>query len=180
VFSDFTVMEIIDEETLKPINEIEKPGKLYLTNLTRSLMPIIRYPVGDRAMWLESPTDYRKFKILGRSEEGARIGPATVYYEDISALLSHSHSGFNVKGFQLVTKHFQNKDQLVIKVATTSRDTAEMEHLKSRIEAERSFLKELSHEKQIHPLKIEFVDITDLETNPRTGKLKRLIDERKT
>lgn len=180
VFSDFTVMEIIDEETLKPINEIEKPGKLYLTNLTRSLMPIIRYPVGDRAMWLESPKDYRKFKILGRSEEGARIGPATVYYEDISALLSHSHSGFNVKGFQLITKHFQNKDQLVIKVATTSRDTAEMEHLKSRIEAERSFLKELAHEKQIHPLKIEFVDITELETNPRTGKLKRLIDERKT
>lgn len=182
VFSDYTIMEILDEDTLEPIHEANKPGKLFLTNLTRSLMPIIRYPVGDKAMWIDKDPEqfYRKFKILGRSEEGARIGPATVYYEDISVLLSQYHEHFNVKGFQLVTKHFDNKDQLIIKVATSSRDVVEINKLQLIIEKERSFLKELSDERQIHPVKVEFVDINELATNSRTGKLKRVIDERKT
>lgn len=183
VFSDHTIMEILDEDTLEPITESGKTGKFYLTNLTRTLMPIIRYPVGDKAQWIEedsADTPYRRFKIMGRSEEGARIGPATVYYEDMSLLLSHYHEHFNVKAFQLVTKHFENKDQLVVKVATTSRDLKEMKHLENIIEKERSFLKDLSEAKQIHPVKVEFVDISSLQTNGRTGKLKRVIDERKT
>lgn len=182
VFTDHTIMEILDEDTHEPITEAGKTGKFYLTNLTRTLMPIIRYPVGDKAQWIdEDPTTpYRRFKIMGRSEEGARIGAATVYYEDMSLLLSHYHEHFNVKAFQLVTKHFDNKDQLVVKVATSSRDQSEMRHLEQIIEKERSFLKDLSDAKQIHPVKVEFVDISSLQTNGRTGKLKHVIDERKT
>lgn len=182
VFTDHTIMEILDEDTLEPIIETGRTGKFYLTNLTRTLMPIIRYPVGDKAQWVdEDPqTPYRRFKIMGRSEEGARIGAATVYYEDMSVLLSHYHEHFNVKAFQLVTKHFDNKDQLVVKIATTSRDKKEMAHLEEIIEKERSFLKDLSDAKQIHPVKVDFVDISNLETNARTGKLKHVIDERKT
>lgn len=182
VFTDHTIMEILDEETHEPITEAGKTGKFYLTNLTRTLMPIIRYPVGDKAQWLDSDptTPYRRFKIMGRSEEGARIGPATVYYEDMSLLLSHYHEHFNVKAFQLVTKHFDHKDQLVVKIATTSRDQNEMRHMEQIIEKERSFLKDLSEARQIHPVKVEFVDIANLQINGRTGKLKRVIDERKT
>lgn len=182
VFSDYTIMEILDEDTQEPITVPGKTGKFYLTNLTRTLMPIIRYPVGDKAEWIDTDpaTPYRRFKIMGRSEEGARIGPATIYYEDISLLLTHYHEHFNVKAFQLVTKHFDNKDQLVLKIATSSRDSKEILHLEDIIEKERPFLKDLFQANQIHRVKVEFVDIKDLATNSRTGKLKRVIDERKT
>lgn len=180
VFSDYTIMEILDEETLKPIIETGKVGKLYLTNLTRSLMPIIRYPVGDRAQWIDKNPDgaYRKFKIMGRSEEGARVGPATVYYDDISLLLSGYHQHFNIKGFQLVVNHFNNRDQLIVRVATSSTDYSEMMSLEKVIERERSFLKDLADEQQIHPVKVEFTGIKNLAINPRTGKMKRVIDNR--
>lgn len=180
VFTDHTIMEILDEETLQPIHDPLVPGKLYLTNLTRKLMPMIRYPVGDKAYWLSSKTKekYRKLKILGRTEEGARIGPATVYYDDISVLLAKYHHDFQIKGLQLVTSHFDHKDQLEIKIASSFKESIDKEVLKAEIEKERGFLKSLVLEKQIHPLKISIVDMEQLEINKRTGKLKRVIDNR--
>lgn len=180
VFSDHTIMEILDEDTLEAITETHRSGKLYLTNLTRKLMPLIRYPVGDKAMWLEEggKEKYRKFKILGRSEEGARVGPATVYYDDISQLLHVFHHELELKGFQLHLSHFDSHDQLVIKIATHSNDELLKQKVQSYIYQERDLLKDLVRKKLIHPLLIEFTEMSSLETNSRTGKLKRIIDSR--
>ena len=181
VFSGHTIMEILDEDSLEPINDVSKPGKLFLTNLTRKLMPIIRYPVGDKAMWIEneSVSKNRKFKILGRSEEGARVGPATVYYDDMSVLLNHFHQDIHIKGFQLKLVHFQGKDQLVIRLAAQNPKLESAEIVLKYIYEERAMLKKLVTDKLIHAIKLEFVDVVDLDTNARTGKLKRIIDERK-
>lgn len=181
VFSDHTIMEILDEDTLEPITEVKKPGKLFLTNLTRKLMPIIRYPVGDKAMWIDSAEikEYRKFKILGRSEEGARVGPASIYYEDMALLLHHFHSEIHIKGFQLKTIHFAGNDQLIVRIAAEKCDEAVKKNIQSHIYDERALIKELVDKKLIHPVCIEFVNMSELETNPRTGKMKHIIDERK-
>ena len=176
VFTKYTIMEILDDDTHEPIVEMNKSGKLYLTNLTRKLMPIIRYPVGDRAEWINK--ECTKFKILGRSEEGARVGPATVYYEDIALLLTRFHEEMNIKGFQLVLTHFEHKDQLTIRIATSVHDENHRLYLIQVVEVERAFLHELAEQKKIHPVKIEFVDSLHLEKNARTGKLKRVIDQR--
>ena len=47
------------------------------------------------------------------------------------------------------------------------------------IYTERGMIKKLVDDKLIHPLVLEFVHMTDLDTNARTGKLKRIIDARK-
>lgn len=181
VFSEHTIMEILDEDTLEVITEPNRPGKMFLTNLTRSLMPIIRYPVGDRTMWVDNATvtSQRKFKILGRSEEGARVGPATVYYEDMNQLLNTFHDIIHIKGFQLRLVHFENRDQLVIRIAARSSSTQVQNQIKKYIYQERELIKKLVADKLIHPVAIEFVPMSELDINVRTGKMKRIIDARK-
>jgi phenylacetate-CoA ligase len=118
VFGQATIFEIVDEETLKPITETDRPGKVLVTNLTRALMPIIRYPVGDVAIWRESQSQDnpdRKFLILGRSEEAARIGPVSLYYEDMRSILGKADLGFHINAFQLVARHFERRDALISK-----------------------------------------------------------------
>lgn len=180
VFGDHTIMEILDEDTLEVIEEPNRSGKMYLTNLTRKLMPLIRYPVGDKGMWTEekSANTHRKFKILGRSEEGARVGPATVYYEDVAQLLHKFHTELNIKGFQIKLTHFQNHDQLIIRIATESKKSEFEKTVQEYIYQERDMLKGLVDKKLIHPIKIEFTKMSELDTNARTGKLKRIIDSR--
>lgn len=181
VFSDYTIMEILDEDTLDVIHEPGRAGKMFLTNLTRTLMPIIRYPVGDKAMWIDdvSVAYQRKFKILGRSEEGARVGPATVYYEDVNQLLNTFHDIIHIKGFQLRLVHFEAKDQLIIRIASAKPSPNIIAQITAYIYQERELIKKLVAEKLIHPILVEFVPMSDLDTNTRTGKLKRIIDARK-
>ena len=86
VFERETIIELVDEDTGELIREPGRPGKVILTNLTRLLMPVIRYPAGDRAMWVEpEASPCRKFALLGRSEEAARVGPVSLYYEGCPA-----------------------------------------------------------------------------------------------
>jgi len=179
VFTDQTLLEILDEDTLEPIREPGRSGKLYLTNLTRMLMPILRYPVGDKAEWIDSSPfiRYRKFKILGRTEEGARVGPSTVYYEDIHKLFAQHQDKYSISGFQLLLKHYEHRDQLIVRVAS-DQGSEIVQHLLPLLLEDRPFLEELAKEQKIHPTQIEVLSFKDLATNPRTGKLKRVIDQR--
>lgn len=179
-FSNQAIVEILDIETEKPIQEVGIKGKLYLTNLTRMLMPIIRYPVGDLGEWVE-PQDAkgdRKFRILGRSEEGARVGPTTLYYDDIASFLSGHQKQLESSGFQLIIKHFNQLDQLIIRIAKTSEGKITEQELLEFLEKERPVVYELTRDSKIHKVSIEFVASAKLQTNNRTGKLKRIIDER--
>ena len=180
VFSKYSIIEIIDADTLKPIEEVGKRGKIVLTNLTRKLMPIIRYPVGDLGEWIETKDIKieRKFRILGRSEEGARVGPTTLYYDDLASFLHKYQTQLGSTGFQLIIRHFDKLDQLVIRIAKTTQGKIEANELLEYLEIERPLCKDLVHDKKMHRVSIEFVKPEDLSSNLRTGKLKRIIDER--
>lgn len=180
-FDRATIMEILDEETLKPIEDLNRSGKLYLTNLTRKLMPIVRYPVGDKALWLEPlGTKNRKFKVLGRSEEGARVGTVTVFFEDVQKILHEVFSADVGAQFQMVLKHFDQKDELTLEISC-QKSIENTEALKKKIqqkfhEQKPTFLEALKKD-LLHPLNVHFT--SQLEQNQRTGKLKRIIDHRK-
>ena len=84
-FKDDSIVQIIDFDTGNIIKEINKKGILIYTNLRRSLMPIIKYPVGDMAYW----SDYNKrFVIAGRSSVGVRIGPVTFNTDDLTNIIN--------------------------------------------------------------------------------------------
>ncbi len=183
-FGKASVLEIVDEDTLEPILEPQKPGKVLITNLIRSLMPIIRYPVGDRAIWTEpasADNPDRKFLILGRSEEAARVGPVSVYYEDMRAFLDALKLDFQITGFQLLIKHFDLKDALILRIASPERATVSKEsadNIAREFGKARVMFAEAIRDNKIHPLLIEWADPSEVEINSRTGKLKRVIDQR--
>lgn len=181
-FDNHNIVEIVDEQTGKSIKEPNIKGKIYSTNLSRLLMPIIRYPVGDNGYWVEEEnTANRKFKILGRSEEGARIGPITFYMEDLKHILKKFQHKVNYSNAQMVIVHFDNKDGLIIKIAIQeiihNKDDITKELL-ATIYNERHMFEEEIAKNKIHPIQIEWCHSSDLEINKRTGKLLQIIDKR--
>lgn len=181
-FDQTTILEIVDEDTGESIEEQNIPGKLIVTNLYRKLMPLIRYPAGDRAMWTEPKgTPNRKFKLLGRSEEGARIGCATLYIQDALKVINYFKNQIHIINFQIVIKHYDNKDQGIIRlVLQNSEEQSDVlaNKILAKLYEERVMLKELVEKGLIHPMKIEWITNDMLVTNIRTGKTKRIIDKR--
>ncbi|WP_035246622.1 phenylacetate--CoA ligase family protein [Desulfogranum mediterraneum] len=181
-FDESTILEIVEEESGAVISRENVPGKLLVTNLNRRLMPLIRYPVGDLAAWSEPEGRAdRKFRLLGRSEEGARIGPATLYVQDLLTVFNHFAQELHILNFQLLITHEQQKDRVVIKVvphqpeqASSELATAIVDHLYDQ----RSMLKELLAKGTIHPLGLQWCSPDELESNARTGKTKRVLDRR--
>lgn len=175
-FGAETIFEIIDEATGQAIDGLGVEGKAFVTYLDRTLMPIIRYPVGDRAVWVEEQGAHadRRFKLLGRSEEAARVGPVSIFCDDVREIF-HS-AGFSLTGFQLITKHFERKDQLVIRLAL-AHDVSSANMVNALLKA-RPMLKEEAERGNIHLPVVEIVNHSELEKNPRTGKMKRVIDLR--
>lgn len=181
VFDGSNIIEIVDPDTLEVITEMNRVGKVLLTNLTRKLMPIIRYPAGDLAMWIESAeTPNRKFKLQGRSDEAARLGTISVYFEDTRTLVMNTLNEVKGLQFQMVLNHFQNKDELIIRIAGQSLnpDSGVVDRVVEAFKKEKVVYNDILSKKLIHPLKVEIVRMQDLESNARTGKLKRVIDRR--
>lgn len=181
VFDGAHIIEIVDPDTLEVITETEKMGKILLTNLSRKLMPIIRYPAGDLAMWVEEEnTPNRKFILQGRSEEAARLGTLSVYFEDTREMVLKALSDCSGIQFQMILKHFDHKDELTLKISGL--DLPKIERSKDKVFD--AFIKEkpgyqdLLKKNLIHSLKIKIVPQDELEANTRTGKLKRIIDTR--
>jgi phenylacetate-CoA ligase len=182
VFDKFAIIEIIDPETGMQINEEEKEGLIVATNLTRKLMPIIRYPVGDYGMWREPEnTPNRKFMLLGRSESGARVGPATVYLSDISRIISKFSHKVEIKNFQLVITHENELDRLTLNLCVDEKNSdfsrIEKEIIQTLLE-ERKMLSDLINEKLIHPVNINWINELELIINQRTGKCIKVFDNR--
>ena len=160
-----TIMQIVDENS-ELITEPEIPGRLLMTNLTRKLMPIVRYPVGDMAKWHKLG---ESFEILGRADEGARIGPVTVNRDDIANVVSKLSDQIS---FQLVINRFEGKDQLVVQYQGHLDNCLALTTLLK----ERKMLAESIEKGLIASPK--FIAVEQLERNPRTGKLKFVIDKR--
>jgi phenylacetate-CoA ligase len=183
-FGSHTILEILNEDTFDPITEPGVEGILVLTNLTRTLMPIIRYPVGDRGRWIEPVgTPDRKYALLGRSEEAARIGLVKLYVDDVRAVLKPFKDRLQISGFQMIVIHHERMDGLILKIARAARAEdavldAEAKEIVGAIHQSRPLYEQFVRESKIHEIRIEWVKPGTLETNPRTGKLKKVIDRR--
>ncbi|MFY2557163.1 phenylacetate--CoA ligase family protein [Corallococcus terminator] len=182
-FGAESIVEILDEKSGEPITGTGCAGRLVVTNLIRALMPIIRYPSGDRAEWVdprEAGPD-RKFRLLGRAEEGARVGSITLYYDDVRPILAPFQKPLGIVNYQLRVVHEQRKDRLSLVVAV--QDPAALpesatQTLLTALHAQRPMLQAWTASGQIHPTRIDWVAPAQLAVNPRTGKLRRIMDER--
>ncbi|MFB6823004.1 phenylacetate--CoA ligase family protein [Streptomyces virginiae] len=187
-FSPYGVVEILDDSTGEPVTEPGRPGRVVVTSLFRRLMPIIRYPAGDRAEW--TGTGPGHFRILGRAEEGVRVGPVSLYTQDAQDAVAAADTAGHVVGVQLVVRRWDGRDGLVLRLATTPGDedrgpvagdrAALAEAVVTELETVRPLYPDSVRAGFVHPLSVEWARHRDLAVNPRTGKLVRVLDERPT
>jgi phenylacetate-CoA ligase len=182
VFDGYNIIEIIDEDSGDVIEECNREGRILTTNLSRLLMPVIRYPAGDRGIWVEEAgKENRKFKIMGRSEEGARIGVVTMYVDNFMHILHLMKPLFQAANFQMVIDHIGKLDKLSLRIAVddpAAVQPAWEEELLDTIFSERPEFREEIAIKGVHPISIEWIRPEELAVNPRTGKIRRIIDNR--
>ena len=160
---------LITEEGIK--------GNIVITSLTRRLMPVIRYPMGDAAEWV----DYRarKFRLCGRGSVGVRVGPASYDLASLKEIVSSSLKNETVNGFQVLLNRAQGMDEMVFRIACQPEDPEQsrraVQEKMDRVHEE--WAKEVA-EGFINPLIIEWTSVQELHYNKRSGKLKEIVDLR--
>jgi phenylacetate-CoA ligase len=176
-FPNRTYVELVDEDTDEPITALGVPGRLVVTNLFRTLMPTIRYPVGDRAEWVDPRR--QRFRLMGRSMEGARVGTCAMPTEDIREVLIAADPDRYITGMQMVQRRWEGKDGLIIRLGYIEQPPDELaERLIDAIYQAHPLYPYEIRTNRVHPLIVEWVRRSELVTNPLTGKLKQVIDER--
>ncbi|MGW3175690.1 phenylacetate--CoA ligase family protein [Streptomyces sp. NPDC001153] len=178
-FTPYTVVEILCDDTDRPVEANGVPGRLVVTDLRRRLMPVLRYPAGDRAEWVDR--DAGVFRILGRAEEGVRVGPVSLYTEDVHDVVKRADAAGEVTGLQLVVRRHDGRDGLVLRlaIADPGREHAGLgESVVAALLAQRPFYATATAAGHVNPLSVEWVRHRDLTVNTRSGKLVRVVDER--
>ncbi|QXI39055.1 phenylacetate--CoA ligase family protein [Pseudomonas xantholysinigenes] len=175
-FEPETLVEIVDEASGLPIHEAHCAGLLVVTNLTRTLMPIIRYPVGDLAEWTEAPGRAgRKFRLMGRSSQGnrVRVGYATLFPDDLAQVIL---ARLGPRQWQLTIDQVNGVDHIVLRIAH-DKDPAAASALLQAIGRKDPAVVELMAEGALR-IAIEWCRPAQLATHRRTGKLQRVVDRR--
>ena len=176
------IMEILDEETGGVVEAPGQPGTVVFTNLTRRLMPTLRYPTGDRAQWVEDAgSPARKFLLLGRSEESARVSNFNVPVEEVAKLLEPFRVPLQIQQFQLVITQEELRDCLTMRLAShVPQETLRPrgQDILDSLFQQKPFMAELIAKGLIRPVRIEWIEPAQLEVNPRTGKVRMVIDRR--
>ncbi|WP_399919901.1 phenylacetate--CoA ligase family protein [Streptomyces kanamyceticus] len=173
----YTILEITDPDTSLPITEPGRTGLVVATNLLRRLMPVIRYPVGDLAQWTDPHRG--RLRLLGRSSGHARIGTAKISLTALHAHLAEITGGQEPPAAQIILRHRDAKDELLVRVAARVPDPAACalalhEHLQSSHVPYRDHI----GTGLIHPIAVEWTTPDQLRLHPRTSRIIPVIDER--
>jgi phenylacetate-CoA ligase len=176
----YSLLEIVDELTGEVIEDCDRTGLLVVTNLTRRLMPQLRYPVGDRACWREpSTTPKRKFALKGRSahSQRVRVGSLSLLIDEILPIVQRiAHSD----QWQLLIEQEGHKDIVSVKWVPDTPSTATVHVCSALYEALASHypgIGQLNREGLLE-LRVLPCAATDLQLHPRSGKQMRVLDLR--
>ncbi len=185
VIEELHLVEILDPQTSEPV-PVGQPGKIIVTNLHRRLMPTIRYDVGDMGRFLPHSCTcgrtLRLMELLGRSDDVLIIGGGNVRLEAVAKAISEV-SGLSYH-FRIIGRLDDRRDQLVVEVESTAAQPPEecrrlAEILYERLLYHNPFLQEFLKTGGISRPIIHILQPKSLPRNPRTGKIRQVIEERK-
>ncbi|KAK1660187.1 AMP-dependent synthetase/ligase [Colletotrichum godetiae] len=175
------IVEIVTEDgevTTTP----GEAGSLVVTNLERQLMPIVRYPSGDRAAWVVPALGL--FRVLDRDRTAIRLGPVSVDFVDLRRIVSTVLADRPVGRLQAIVTRKDRKDLLTLNVAFTPATNEESSQLQAELREElgvmRPMFREHVEKDLINPLEIKFITMQELAVNPRSGKIVEVQDLRST
>ncbi|KAK1979004.1 AMP-dependent synthetase/ligase [Colletotrichum cereale] len=181
VNSPNVIVEIINEDG-EPTRVPGEVGSLVATNIERRLMPIIRYPSGDRATWVDPSLGL--FRILGRDRTTIRIGPVSIDLVDLKRVVSSVLGDRPVSKVQAIITREDRKDLLTMNIAYTPATEEESSQLQAALRKElnavRPMFREHVEKDLINPLQLKFLRMSELAVNPRSGKTSEVLDLRST
>jgi len=182
VHEDLHYVEIVDPDTLEPVPPGEV-GKIVATNLNRRLMPMLRYDIGDLGRWIEGPCGCgrttRRFELMGRSDDVLNFGAAKLGPDVVAEALKEVPGLSPV--FQMIARFDGVADQLLVRVEreASATDAAALgERLADHLRHSTKELKTFLERKLIGGINVEVVAPGGLPRNPRTGKVRLVIEER--
>jgi phenylacetate-coenzyme A ligase PaaK-like adenylate-forming protein len=175
------VLEILDLEADKPACA-GQAGRVVLTSLARAGQRIERYDIGDVARLIEKPCACMRrgplFELLGRHGDVFRAGSSFFNYAKFSQILSES---FDYAGeLQIVLKQYglAGKDELVLRLFQQGLPRNQ-EQIQSCLLDNYADLHEMVQVEKLLDLRFEFVEPTQMQRTAGSGKLRRIVDERK-
>ena len=184
IHEDYCIMEVVDPETNQPVPDGQS-GKVLVTNYNRTLMPLIRYEIGDMGRILTRRCSCgRTVKLMeleGRSDDTLIIGGGNIQLDSIADVIGKfDQLSFH---FRMTAEVVNLKDRLTIDIETVN-DLTDDEMLKLQKDFYDTLLTE-KHEflafmktGSILPPVINIMRPNALPRNQRTGKLKQVIDNR--
>jgi phenylacetate-coenzyme A ligase PaaK-like adenylate-forming protein len=168
IAQDYHYVEILDEN-LKPIEEKGKVGRVVVTNLDRTLMPIIRFDTGDLGEWSNCCGG---FKLHGRADTQIQFGCCHITCDELESVV---FSCCRPVATQIVLTQARARDCISILIESSSE--VDERRVKGRIIEEFRDL-EASVERKLLSLRVKQVPVGKLERNRKTGKIKKIVDKR--
>jgi phenylacetate-CoA ligase len=187
-FNDTVVLEIVQNDgSSSPavINRNGEPGMLIATNTLRHLCPVIRYPTGDRAAWVDKEKGL--FHLLGRAGQAVRIGPVSVDVTDLRTVVDTvcASADIVVQGLQAVVSRIDSADQLQCMIATTPTTIADLalqqttaDAIATELYQQRPMFKQHVEHELIAPLLVRFVYFEELHLAKGSQKVLSVVDTR--
>lgn len=179
VLSPIMILEIIAGNG-SVIKQPGVKGHVVITHLVKRQQPMLRYPVGDIAAWVDY--EMGTFKLHGRSAGGLNIGgthsPLSYLQTVVSDVLFDAR--VQMSGFQTLTRRARDAQQSVtFRIAAAKPANAEelREKLEGRIAEESLGWSKNRSSSNIAPLQIEWVKLEELIFDKDTGKLRDIIEE---
>lgn len=184
VHSDHQAIDLVDPTTGRPVPEGE-PGDLLVTNLNRTVMPLIRFRLGDTARWVPGPCPCGRttprLELLGRSDDLLIVANSNVeYLQVLSALAAVPDLSSSL---QLVADRVERRDALIVRIeARPDASGGDLKALagdaRAALLAGLPILGAALQDGTLSTLAVEVLTTGSLDRHERTGKLVRLVDRR--
>ncbi|EEQ29155.1 hypothetical protein McanMca71_000802 [Microsporum canis] len=171
------LMEIIAEDGTV-IKEPGIRGNVVATTLVRYLQPMIRYPVGDVAEWVDY--EARTFKHRGRASIAIKVATTFLDLPLIKKIIAEVLGSSITGRFQCIVRRKEGSAILTFRLAIPKPEhhnqiRDEVEAALSRASPKWRRDRECS---AIAPLILEWVDNSGLLYSEKSGKLREIVDER--
>ncbi|MFA5161078.1 MAG: acyl-CoA reductase [Elusimicrobiales bacterium] len=188
---DEQFMEIIDPQTAIPLPQ-PRPcetadeaaiGEIVLTVLNKKHMPVIRFRAGDLARWTGGTcacgSAARRFELLGRCDDRIHAGGAHIFVNDLSTAVSAlPELSLN---FQLEISKRGPQDRLKLRAELKEGQPPPPDAEKKLLQSIHRNCKDLAYSLEqgwMEPPEIEILPAGKIPRIERTGKIRKVIDQR--
>ncbi|MGE0174897.1 MAG: acyl-CoA reductase [Oligoflexales bacterium] len=176
IVDDFNYIEIVDQEDNPVPAGME--GRIIITSLLKKAFPLIRYDIGDWGRIVPGLCSCgrtsRVLEFMGRSGDDMSLGLLNIKVSDFEAALD----SIPFTALQLIGVGGDKGEILQVNVEIDSAEKDIGEKIHNLLVTKMEKLKHRLHEGTLAKLEVKIFEPGTLPRNARTGKVKKVIDQR--